>query len=179
MPVIGQSRNHYATITNERIVLSVIGLSLSGLIVLAAGLTPNAAFAERIPFVIQNETQSIPAPLGFEQYFQLAILLPPRNDSKIYSGTLTYTSSLPVEVNILQPKKNETLSSSSQGLVSPPFTVPGLNYSLSVPNILQPQSFDTVQFVGSSVSLLQRSPQPFSVSYSIDGELLDPQPLPK
>jgi hypothetical protein len=53
--------------------------------------TPNAAFAERVPFAVQNVTQSIPVP-GFEDSFQIAPILAPREDGKFYTGTLSYTT---------------------------------------------------------------------------------------
>jgi hypothetical protein len=81
MFTIDEKRKH-TTITNKRITLSIVAFSLSAFIVIGAGLAPNAAFAERIPFAIQNTTQSFPAPGAFEEYFQIAILLPARNDSK-------------------------------------------------------------------------------------------------
>lgn len=72
----------------------------------------------------------------------------------------------------MQPK-NQTLSAEASSI---PFTVQGLNYTISVENILQPEPFDTNQFAGSSVSMLQRSSQPFTISYSIVGKIVDPEP---
>jgi hypothetical protein len=39
--------------------------------------------------------------------------------------------------------------------------------------------FDSVSFAGSQLSLLKRSPGNFTASYSVVGELVDPEPLPK
>lgn len=150
----------------------MLGLSLSGLIVIAAGLAPNGAFAERIPFAIQNVTQSVPVSTpGLEQYLQIATILPPRDDGKFYTGQLTYSSDSPVEVSILQPR-NATIQ-----VEGSPIAVEGLNATISHPNFLEPNLFDSTSFTGSQVSLLQRSPGNFTVSYSVVGELVDPEPL--
>jgi hypothetical protein len=137
-------------------------------------LAPNAAFAERIPFTIQNVTQSVSVSTpGLEQYFQIASILPPRNDGKFYTGQLTYSADVPVEATFLQPR-NETIQ--AQGS---PISVPGLNATISHTNFLEPRLFDSTPFTSSSVSLLYRNPRNFTVSYSVVGELVDPEPLPK
>jgi hypothetical protein len=72
----------------------------------------------------------------------------------------------------LQPL-NETMQ--SQGF---PVNVPGLNYTVSAPVPEEARTTDSVSFTSSGVVLLHRSPQPFTVSYSVSGQLLNPQPLP-
>jgi hypothetical protein len=139
---------------------------------LVVGITPNIAYAERIPFAIQNVTQSIPL-RGLEESFQIAPILPPRQDGKFYSGELSFTTNVPVEFTSLQPL-NETMQ--PQGF---PVNVPGLNYTVSAPVPEEARTTDNVAFVSSAVILLHRSPQTFTVSYSVSGELLDPQPLPR
>ena len=104
--------------------------------------------------------------------FQIAVLLPQRDDGKFYNGQLTYTSSSPVEVEVLQPVATNV--SGAQ-----PVTVPGLNASIASLDFDEPKRFNSVAFTGSQVILLHRSPEPFTVSYSIVGEVLDPEPLPQ
>jgi hypothetical protein len=150
----------------------VIGiLMLSGLAI-AMTQTPNAAFAERVPFAVQNVTQSIPVP-GFEDSFQIAPILPPREDGKFYTGTLSFTTNVPVEFTTLHPL-NQTVQ--PQGF---PVNVPGLNYTVSAPAPQDAETSDSRSFAASGVVLLYRNPTPFTVSYSLDGELVDPQPPPK
>jgi hypothetical protein len=134
--------------------------------------TPNAAFAERVPFAVQNVTQSIPVP-GFEDSFQIAPILAPREDGKFYTGTLSYTTNVPVEFTTLLPL-NQTVQ--PQGF---PVNIPGLNYTVSSPAPQGAETSDSRSFAASGVVLLYRNPTPFTVSYSLDGELLDPQPPPK
>jgi hypothetical protein len=146
-------------------------LMLCGL-ALAMAQTPNAAFAERVPFAVQNVTQSIPVP-GFEDSFQIAPILAPREDGKFYTGTLSYTTNVPVEFTTLHPL-NQTVQ--PQGF---PVNIPGLNYTVSAPAPQGAETSESRSFAASGVVLLYRNPTPFTVSYSLDGELLDPQPPPK
>jgi hypothetical protein len=146
-------------------------LMLCGL-ALAMTQTPKAAFAERVPFAVQNVTQSIPVP-GFEDSFQIAPILAPREDGKFYTGTLSYTTNVPVEFTTLLPL-NQTVQ--VQGF---PVNIPGLNYTVSAPAPQGAETSDSRSFAASGVVLLYRNPTPFTVSYSLDGELLDPQPPPK
>jgi hypothetical protein len=150
----------------------IIAIWALSVLTLVFSIVPNIAYAERIPFAIQNVTQSVPLP-GFEESFQIAPILPPRQDGKFYSGELSYTTNVPVEFTALQ-LLNETMQ--SQGF---PVNVPGLNYTVSAPSPEEARTTDNVAFASSGVVLMHRSPQPFTVSYSISGELLDPQPLPK
>jgi hypothetical protein len=149
----------------------VIGiLTLSGL-ALAVTQTPSTAFAERVPFAVQNVTQSIPVP-GFEESFQIAPILPPREDGRFYTGMLSYTTNVPVEFTTLHPLNKTT---QPQGF---PVNIPGLNYTVSAPAPQNAETSDSRSFAASGVVLLYRNPTPFTVSYSLDGELVDPQPLP-
>jgi hypothetical protein len=56
--------------------------------------------------------------------------------------------------------------------------IPGLNYTVSAPAPQNAETSDSRSFAASGVVLLYRNPTPFTVSYSLDGELVDPQPLP-
>lgn len=150
----------------------VIVIGTLSVLTLVVSMTPNMVYAERIPFAVQNVTQSVPVP-GFEQYFQIAPILPPRDDGKFFTGELSYTTNVPVEFTALQP-----LNEPMQTHLSP-VNVPGLNYTISAPAPEEARTTDSVSFTSSGAVLLHRSPQPFTVSYSVSGELLDPQPLPK
>ena len=133
-------------------------------------ITPRAVYAERIPFAIENVTQSSPAEL-VDGLYQIAVLLPEREDGKFYHGQLTYTSSHPVEVEVPQPPVGNASGAE-------PLNIPGLNATIASLDLDEPKHFDSVSFVGTELVLLHRSTQPFTVSYSIVGEALDPEPLP-
>jgi hypothetical protein len=65
------------------------------------GQTTTATISQM--FAIQNTPTSIPDPTpGHEQSHQAVIALPLRDDGRLYMGTLTYTSSYPIEVVVLQ-----------------------------------------------------------------------------
>ena len=155
-----------------RKVIAYIVIGTLSVLTLVVSMTPNMVYAERIPFAVQNVTQSVPVP-GFEQYFQIAPILPPRDDGKFFTGELSYTTNVPVEFTALQPLNETTQTQLS------PVNVPGLNYTVSAPAPEEARTTDSVSFTSSGAVLLHRSPQPFTVSYSVSGELLDPQPLPK
>jgi hypothetical protein len=104
--------------------------------------------------------------------FQIAVLLPQIDDGKFYNGQLTYTSSSPVEVEVLQPVATNV--SGAQ-----PSSLPGLNASIASLDFDEPKRLNSVVFTGSQLILLHSSPEPFTVSYSIVGEVLDPEPLPQ
>jgi hypothetical protein len=150
----------------------IIGILMLSGFILTMTMTPNAAFAARVPFAVQNVTQSIPVP-GFEESFQVAPILPPREDGKLYTGTLSYTTNIPVEFTTLHPL-NQTVQ--PQGF---PVNIPGLNFTVSGPAPQDAKTSDSRSFAASGVVLLLRNPTPFTVSYSLDGELVDPQPPPK
>src|ERR671917_2700046 len=59
-------------------------------------------------FAQQGTLTSIQDPLPGHEAHQMALILPPRDDNAIYEGTLTFTSSKPTEVVILQNFANET-----------------------------------------------------------------------
>jgi hypothetical protein len=144
-------------------------LLLIGVALVASTMTPNMVLAERISFAMQNVTTSSASEL-VEGQFQVANILPARDDGKFYVGQITYTSSAPVEVNVLQPPVNVTGAQ--------PVMVPGLNGSITALDFGEPQHFNSVSFAGSEVILLHRSSEPFTASYTAAGEAVDPEPLP-
>lgn len=73
-------------------------------------------------------------------------------------------------VNILQPTAGNV--SGAQ-----PLSVQGLNATIASLYFGEPRQFNSLTFTGSELTL-HRSPQPFTVSYSVVGEALDPEPLP-
>jgi hypothetical protein len=150
----------------------VIGILVLSGFFLAMASTPNMVYAERSPFAVQNVTQSIPVP-RFEDSFQMAVILAPREDGKMYTGTLSYTTNVPVEFTTLHPL-NQTIQ--PQGF---PVNIPGLNFTVSGPAPQDDKISDSKTFAASGVVLLYREPTPFTVSYSLDGELVDPQLPPK
>jgi hypothetical protein len=130
-----------------------------------------------IPFVIQGTAQSTPdtqAP-GHEPYHQIAMVLPPRQDGKIYTGTVTYTASLPLEVAVVHPF-NQSIAQNATGL--PIGGAQPEGGAVTLLHGLEGSMFDTDDFSGSSVYFHSRSSQPFTVAYTVVGKIVDPMPLP-
>jgi hypothetical protein len=78
--------------------------------------------------------------------YQIAILLPEREYGKFYHGQLTYTASLPIEVEVPQPAAANV--SGAQ-----PVSIPGLNATVASLSIGEPKYFDSLSFVGTEVVL--------------------------
>jgi hypothetical protein len=154
-------------------------LPLIGFVLVAAStLTPNIAYAERIPFAIRNVTQSSSTAV-FEGMYQVAVLLPQRDDGKFYTGQLTYTASAPVEVAVLAVSAANATGGAANATGGQSLSGPGLNASLAAFFTSEPRQFNTVSFAGSELALVYRGTQPFTVSYAVVGETLDPEPLPQ
>jgi hypothetical protein len=88
-------------IQNRR--LTYMASPVLGFVLLIAtnALIPNIVYAERVPFAIRNVTEST-STATLEGLYQVAVLLHQRDDGKFYTGQLTYTSSRPVEVAVLE-----------------------------------------------------------------------------
>ena len=127
-------------------------------------------------FAIQNTSTSIPDPTpGHEQSHQAVIALPFRNDGKLYTGTLTYTSSHPVEVVILQQFNQTTITNNT----ATPLIIPGQDQAITLIHELEGDQFDNLNFAGSALAFHSRTNENFTVTYTIIGELVEPTPLPQ
>ena len=141
------------------------------------GQQQEAAIGQKI--VQQGTVSSDVDPLKGHEGHQAAVILPPRNDTKIYSGTVTFSSSHPVELIVTHPF-NLTQAANASGFIPEPLTIPGQNTTLAILHqIGQGVQFDTISFAGSSLSLHNRAGQNFTVSYSVAGDLLDATGIPK
>jgi hypothetical protein len=129
-------------------------------------------------FAIQNTSTSVSDPTpGHEEAHQAVYVLPPRDDGKLYTGTLTYTSSRPVEVVILQ-QFNLNQTATGGGDTPLPLLAPGQEEAITLIHELEGDQFDNLNFAGSVLAFHSRTPEPFTVTYTIVGELVEPTPLP-
>ena len=88
---------------------------------------------------------------------QAVTILPPRNDSKIYSGILTFTASTPVELIVQHPLNLTQTPANNATFIPEPLTIPGQNTALAVLHeIGQGAQFDTIPFAGSGLALHNR-----------------------
>lgn len=97
---------------------------------------------------------------GHENH-QLAIILSP-NEGTLYDGSLTYTSSEPVQVTIL----HEILNEQAKG--QPTWTVDGKTmYGLS---LIEPElNSGTIEFTGAALALHSTKSNQFTATVSVDG----------
>lgn len=127
-------------------------------------------------FAIQNTSTSIPDPTpGHEDVHQVVYALPPRADGRLYTGTVTYTSSHPVEVVVLQ-QFNQTTVEEGRAV---PLLAPGQEEAITLLHEIEGDQFDNVNFAGSALAFHSRTNENFTVTYTVVGELIEPTPLPQ
>jgi hypothetical protein len=127
---------------------------------------------------IQNTTVSGQDPLPGHQGHQLALILPPRADGKLWVGTVTWTSSKPVELVVLHGYTNVTADSAhGVPLIAKPPTgavaITLIGPSQFVP-ASDPIASGTAPFVGSAVAFHTLSGAKFTVTYSTDATANSP-----
>ena len=130
-----------------------------------------------IPFVIQQTVQSMPDILApnHQQYHQVAIALPDQLHGKVYAGTVTYTASQPLQLLVVQPFNASTIQNATGFPLGA--GVGGYPESVAILHNEEGAFFGSENFAGSGLYFHSRSSQPFVVSYTIVGELVDPTPL--
>jgi hypothetical protein len=128
---------------------------------------------------IQNTTTSGVDPLPGHQGHQLVMVLPPRADGKVWVGTVTWTTSKPVELVVLHPYKNLTTADAAHGV--PLIAVPpsgAVAITLIKPDQFMPSGnpvpSGTAPFVGTAVAFHTLSGAKFTVTYSVDATANSP-----
>jgi hypothetical protein len=111
---------------------------------------------------------------GHEQYHQIAIALPEREDGKIYTGQISYSASTPVAVLALQ-SINQSIAQNATGL---PLTFASTNFTVSFAHSLDGEIAGNQDFAGSSLYFHSESNAPFIVSYTVVGKLVEKSPVP-
>ena len=168
-------------------VLSIVVILLS--IVLIGSLIPlnssvgsisNATLSEE-RYVSQKTEMSNPAsptvtPHGKLPH-QIVFALPLRNDSKIWTGTVTFTASKPIEIEVLHSYKPQSVIDAEHG---EPYhaTLPD-NMTVAISPMIMftdtpvrvtdtPISTGSLQFTGSALVFHKTSGEPFTVTYTVD-----------
>lgn len=120
---------------------------------------------------------SIQDPIPGHAQHQLGMLLPPE-DGAIYSGTLTYTASKPVEVVVLHAYDAHVKPDAEHGDVLIGL-INGKPYAISVmqfSNNVTATNSATVSFTGSGVALHTLSGEKFTATASLDATRRKPTP---
>jgi hypothetical protein len=128
---------------------------------------------------IQNTSMSVPAPVRHpgQPSHEVVFALPLRNDGKIWSGTVTFTASKPIEVEVLHTYAPIRIPDSIHG--EPYHAVLPGNKSIAITHLRQLVdvpieingtgiSSGTLNFAGNALLFHKTSGQPFTVTYTID-----------
>ena len=128
---------------------------------------------------IQNTSMSVPAPVRHpgQPSHEVVFALPLRNDGKIWSGTVTFTASKPIEVEVLHtyaPLKNpDSTHGEPYHAVLPgnkSIAITHLRNLVDVPIEINGtgMSSGTLDFAGNALVFHKTSGEPFTVTYTID-----------
>lgn len=110
---------------------------------------------------------------------EIVMALPLRDDGKLWSGTVTFTASKPIEVEILHIYDPKIIQDSEHG--EPYHAVLPGNKSIAISQFKQfidlpvdingtSISSGSLDFVGSALVFHKTNAEPFTVTYSIDAE---------
>jgi hypothetical protein len=126
-------------------------------------------------FTAQKTATSIVDSLPGHELHQAVIVLPQRNDGMIWVGTLSWSSSKPVEVRLLQNYDESVTPDEAHGK---PVTAPFAEGESAISLLLQTNGAGTVpsynagsmNFAASQVAFHTLGGVPFTVTYTVDAE---------
>jgi len=114
---------------------------------------------------------------------QIVFALPLRNDSKIWTGTVTFTASKPIEIEVLHSYNPQSAIDVEHG---EPYqaTLPN-NRTVAISTMTMftdtpvkvtdtPISTGSLQFTGSALVFHKTSGEPFTVTYTVDAIAMKP-----
>jgi hypothetical protein len=141
--------------------------------------TPSSYLLTLHEITIQNTSMSVPAPVRHpgQPSHEVVFALPLRNDGKIWSGTVTFTASKPIEVEVLHtyaPLRNpDSTHGEPYHAVLPgnkSIAITHLRNLVDVPIEINGTgiSSGTLDFVGNALLFHKTSGEPFTVTYTID-----------
>ena len=121
---------------------------------------------------IQKTAESTVDPLPGHSAHQLVMALPPRDDGKVWVGTVTWTASKPVEVVILHGYNSTVKPDSEHGSPLTAPIGPGKEVAISLVKTSSgtPVASGSMRFVGNAVAFHTLSGAKFTVTYSLDAE---------
>jgi hypothetical protein len=139
---------------------------------------------EHEEITLQNTSMSKPAPVRHpgQPPHEVVFALPLRDDGKVYSGTVTFTASKPLEVEVLHTYALQQKPNSTHG--EPYHAVLPGNNSIAITHLrdmvdvpleingtgISSGSFD---FAGNALVFHKTTGEPFAVTYTIDAEVKD------
>lgn len=119
---------------------------------------------------IQKTAESTVDPLPGHSAHQLVMALPPRDDGKVWVGTVTWSASKPVEVVVLHGFNSTVKPDSGHGSPLTAPMAPGKEVAISLvkTNSGTPVASGSMRFVGNAVAFHTLSGAKFTVTYSLD-----------
>ena len=121
-------------------------------------------------YVAQRTATSIQHQLVGHESHQEVLVLPLREDGRIWTGTITWTASVPVEVGIYHVY-DTSINTDKHGK---PVTAPLLDgsktiaFTLIKPDSNTPVPSGSITFTGSALIFHTRDGTPFTVTYTVD-----------
>ena len=174
---------------NEKCFLSI---TMASLLVISLCLISSASqsiLAQEEPaigdkIVQQGTVTSDVDPLKGHEGHQAAVILPPRNDSALYAGTLTFTASKPVQVAVINKYDiDNALSSQAAERFGNLLTAQApWNTSATVTPLMMnmdyldsPTMSKMIPIVGNLVALHTMDGEPFIANYAVVADVLQPK----
>src|SRR5215208_7255100 len=173
------------TLTFLGIFLAATSLALLTLYPLVTGSVQEASATTASANATGGPTQTISQqglvtsstdPLPGHETHQSAVILRLRADNAVYDGTLTFTASKPVEVQVLHRAPNSTVPTipTEFGALNV-LPLPGGEGSVTISNII-PQYQEggfvaSLPFSGNAISLHNIDGEPFAASYSVTADV--------
>ncbi|HJT48607.1 MAG TPA: hypothetical protein VJ729_10545 [Nitrososphaeraceae archaeon] len=118
---------------------------------------------------IQKTGVSSPDPLPGHSAHQLVMALPPRDDGKVWVGTVTWTASKPVEVVVLHGYNSSVTADAAHGQpLTAPFGKGAVAISLVKTASGTPVASGSMPFVGNALAFHTLSGDKFTVTYTVD-----------
>jgi hypothetical protein len=169
-----------------------LSISMAFLLVISLYSISSASqpiLAQEIPaigdkIVQQGTVSSDVDPLKGHEGHQAAVILPPRNDSALYAGTLTFTASKPVQVAVINMYGIDNASSlqaaesfgtllTAQAPWNTSATVTPLMMNMDY--LDSPTMSKMIPIVGNLVALHTMDGEPFIANYAVVADVLQPK----
>ena len=157
-----------------------MSLTIAALLAISAILIvgTNNVYAQEGKFAIQGTQKSMQDPLPGHEKHQIVIILPPRDDGKLYAGMFTYAASQPVEVVVLHAFNASATDQAHGEPLNAPFKNGKVAISL-MKEFTGATNAGSLDFAGSALALHNIDGKPFSATYSVNGWVTEPVALPK
>jgi len=172
-------------ITTALIIILATGTSIAWSQNLSAGIQFGNSIKSNLEvedtFIAQKTEMSMPASASVTPHgklpHQIVFALPLRNDSKIWTGIVTFSASKPVEIEVLHDYNPNNAVDSEHG--EPYHATLANNRTVAISTMTMftdtpvqitdsPISTGSLSFTGSAILFHKTSGEPFTVTYTVD-----------